>query len=110
MQLDGKTALVTGGASGIGKATVLKLAGNGARVICADINAEKGAEVVKEAGGSAVEFASVNLADSASARSCAAEVLKRHSRVDILVHAAGWNDIQGFMDNAPDYIDRVVAI
>ena len=110
MQLDGKTALVTGGASGIGKATVLKLANNGARVICADINAEKGAELVKEAGGLPVEFAFVNLADSSSARSCAAEVLGRHSRVDILVHAAGWNDIQGFMDNAPDYIDRVVAI
>ena len=110
MQLDGKTALVTGGASGIGKATVLKLASNGARVICADINAEKGAELIKEAGGLPVEFAFVNLADSGSARSCAAEVLGRHSRVDILVHAAGWNDIQGFMDNTPDYIDRVVAI
>ena len=110
MQLDGKTALVTGGASGIGKATVLELARCGARVICADINAEKGAELVKEAGCLPVEFASVNLADPASARRCAAEVLKRHARVDILVHAAGWNDIQTFMDNAPDYIDRVVAI
>ena len=90
MQLDGKTALVTGGASGIGKATVLELARCGARVICADINAETGAQLVKEAGTLPVEFASVDLADPASTRRCAAEVLGRHSRVDILVHAAGW--------------------
>lgn len=109
MQLEGKTALVTGGASGIGKATVLALARNGAQVICADIDAEKGAELVKEAGGP-VEFASVNLADPTSTRACAAEVLGRRSRVDILVHAAGWGNIQNFMDNTPDYVDRVVAI
>jgi 2-hydroxycyclohexanecarboxyl-CoA dehydrogenase len=110
MQLDGKTALVTGGASGIGKATVLELARCGARVICADVNAEKAAELVKEAGTLPVEFAAVDLAHPASARRCAAEVLGRHSRVDILVNAAGWGDIQPFMENAPDYMDRVVAI
>ncbi len=110
MRLDGKTALVTGGASGIGRATVLELARCGAHVICADINAERSAEVAREAGGNAVEFASVDLANQASARSCAAEVLGRHSRVDVLVNAAGWNDIQPFMENKPDYMDRVLAI
>lgn len=110
MRLDGKTAMVTGGASGIGKATVLELARCGAHVICADINAEKGAELAKEAGNQAVEFAAIDLADSSSARRCAAEVLGRHSRVDILVNAAGWNDIQPFMENQPDYMDRVLAI
>ena len=110
MQLDGKTALVTGGASGIGKATVLELARCGARVICADVNAERGAALVKEAGNLAVEFAAIDLADSASVRRCAAEVLARHPRVDILVNAAGWNDIQPFMENEPGYMDRVLAI
>ena len=110
MRLDGKTALVTGGASGIGRATVLELARCGAHVICADINAERGAEVAREAGGNAVEFTSVDLANQASARRCAAETLGRHSRVDVLVNAAGWNDIQPFMENKPDYMDRVLAI
>jgi len=110
MQLDGKTALVTGGASGIGKATVLELARCGARVICADVNAERGAALVKEAGNLAVEFAAIDLADAASVRRCAAEVLARHPRVDILVNAAGWNDIQPFMENEPGYMDRVIAI
>jgi len=105
-----KTALITGGASGIGKATVMEFARSGARVICADVNAAKGAELVKEVGDLPVEFVAVDLADPASARRCAAEVLDRYGRLDILVNAAGWNDIQPFLENAPDYIDRVLAV
>jgi 2-hydroxycyclohexanecarboxyl-CoA dehydrogenase len=110
MHLDGKTALVTGGASGIGKATVLELARCGARVICADINASKADELRAEAGNLPVEFVQIDLADSVSVRRCTAEVLKRHPRIDILVNAAGWNDIQPFIENAPDYMDRVLAV
>ena len=49
MRLEDKTALVTGGASGIGKATVMELARCGATVICADVDAKKGAELEREA-------------------------------------------------------------
>jgi 2-hydroxycyclohexanecarboxyl-CoA dehydrogenase len=112
MKLNGKVALVTGGASGIGKATVMELARSGATVICADVNEEKGAELVGEAAQTnfAVEFLPVELSDSVSTRRCAAEALKRHPRIDILVNAAGWNDLQPFVDNPPDYMDRVLAI
>jgi len=112
MKLDGKTALITGGASGIGKATVLAFARCGARVICADINEARAAEVAKEAADAKliVEAVGVDLADPKSARRCAADVIARLGRVDILVNAAGWNDIQPFMENAPDYMDRVIAI
>jgi 2-hydroxycyclohexanecarboxyl-CoA dehydrogenase len=112
MELDGKTALVTGGASGIGKATVMELARRGATVICADVNAEAGAELLNEAAASnfTVEFVAIDLADSYSVRSCAVQVLQRHPRIDVLVNAAGWNDIQPFMENPPDYMDRVIAI
>ena len=112
MELDGKTALVTGGASGIGKATVMELARRGATVICADENAEAGAELLNEAAASnfTVEFVAIDLADSYSVRSCAVQVLQRHPRIDVLVNAAGWNDIQPFMENPPDYMDRVIAI
>jgi 2-hydroxycyclohexanecarboxyl-CoA dehydrogenase len=110
MNFTGKTALITGGASGIGKATVMEFARCRARVICADVDAAKGADVVKEAGNLAVEFVTVDLADPVSVRRCAAEVLDRYGRVDILVNAAGWNDIQPFLQNAPDYMDRVLAV
>jgi 2-hydroxycyclohexanecarboxyl-CoA dehydrogenase len=112
MRLDGKTALVTGGASGIGKATVMELARCGATVICADVNAEKGAELEREAAATnfQVRFAAMDLAVSGSVRGCVAVLAQRHPRIDILVNAAGWNDIQPFVDNPPDYMDRVLAI
>ena len=112
MKLEGKTALVTGGASGIGKATVMELARCGAKVICADVNAEKGAELERDAAATnfAVEFVAVDLSDTDAVRRCVTDVLKRHPRIDILVNAAGWNDIQSFMDNSPDYMDRVISV
>lgn len=112
MRLEDKIALVTGGASGIGRATVMEFARSGATVICADVNADKGAELVREAAATnfAVEFVTVDLADPGSTRRCATEVLGKHPRIDILVNAAGWNDIQPFVENPPDYMDRVIAI
>jgi 2-hydroxycyclohexanecarboxyl-CoA dehydrogenase len=112
MKFDGKIALVTGGASGIGKATVMEFARCGATVICADIDAAKGEKLAKEAADTnfAVKFVPLDLADSGSTRRCAAEVLSSHKHVDILVNAAGWNDVQPFVDNPSDYMDRVLAI
>jgi len=112
MKLDGQTALVTGGASGIGKATVLALAGRGAAVVCADVNEKKAAELAREAADTRlrVEAVGIDLGDPKSTRSCAAEVLRRHARIDILVNAAGWGDIQPYMENAPDTMDRIIAI
>ena len=112
MRIDDKKVLITGGASGIGEATVIEFARCGATVILADVNAAKAAEVQRQAakGNLMVDFVTVDLADSNSTRRCAADVLNRHSRIDILVNAAGWNDIQPFVDNSPDYMDRVIAI
>lgn len=112
MQLDGKTALVTGGVSGIGKATAWELARSGARVIVADVNREGGAaaEDAAKADGLAIEFASLDLADLASIDACAAGVLGRYGRADILVNAAGWDRSQPFLENTPDFMDRALAI
>jgi 2-hydroxycyclohexanecarboxyl-CoA dehydrogenase len=90
----------------------MELARCGATVVCADVNAEKGAELEREAAATnfAVKFAAVDLADNAAVRRCVADVLKQHPRIDILVNAAGWNDIQSFIDNPPEYMDRVIAV
>jgi len=112
MRLDGKIALVTGGVSGIGKATALELARQGANVIVADVNQEGGAATVAEAkaAGLAVEYVVLDLADLASIDACAAGVLQRHGRVDVLVNAAGWDRIQPFLEATSEFMDRVLAI
>jgi len=112
MKLQGRTALVTGGASGIGKATVMELARSGATVVCLDVNAEKGAELMRDVAATnfTVEFEAADLASVESVRQCVIEVLKRHPRIDILVNAAGWGDIQPFVETPSDYMNRVIAI
>ncbi len=93
MRLEGKIAVVTGGASGIGRATVLKFAREGAKVAIADVaqQAEAGNQVVKEvqaAGGSAA-FLSANVAARSEVEAMVEGVLKQFGRLDILVANAG---------------------
>jgi 2-hydroxycyclohexanecarboxyl-CoA dehydrogenase len=112
MKLDGKTALITGGVSGIGKATALEFARCGANVVVADVNRDGGAAIEAEASsaGLPIEYVPLDLADLGSIDVCAADVLARHKRVDILVNAAGWDRIQPFLENSSEFIDRVLAI
>jgi len=113
MKLDGKNAIVTGGASGIGKATTLELARAGARVLLGDIDEAGGTAVQKEAqaAGIKVEFLKLDLTDGASIDQFAVQALERAGgRIDVLVNAAGWGRVQPFVDNPPEFWDQVLAI
>ena len=92
-RLDGKTAIITGGNTGIGKETAIDLAGRNARVILACRSVEKGekaaVEVREKSGNDDVVFRQLDLASLASVRQFAATVLEEESRIDILVNNAG---------------------
>ncbi|MCO5969277.1 SDR family NAD(P)-dependent oxidoreductase [Actinoallomurus soli] len=90
-ELQGKSALVTGGNSGIGRAAAIALAERGTRVVIAGRDAARGEEVVREirASGGEAHFVASDLRDEASARSLAARARDLVGRVDILVNNAG---------------------
>lgn len=112
IDLTGRTALITGGSSGIGKTTALTLSGAGARVVIGDINATAGAEVVdqiNEAGGSA-QFVSLDITDRSSVEEARTAIADGLGAVDILVNNAGWTTTGRFEDAKADIIDRQIAI
>ncbi len=91
MHLQGKTALVTGAAQGIGKAIAIALAESGADVAVSDVNGDKAAETAKEIEALGVKAFSIagNVADSASAAAMVDEAAARFGKLDILVNNAG---------------------
>jgi 2-hydroxycyclohexanecarboxyl-CoA dehydrogenase len=110
--LEGHLAAVTGGASGIGRATALGLARAGARIAVADRNPEGGRETcasIAEAGGAA-EFVALELTELASVRECADEVLGRLGAPQVLVNAAGWDRLEPFLEQDPAAMDQLVRL
>jgi 3-oxoacyl-[acyl-carrier protein] reductase len=106
--LKGKTAIVTGAASGFGAGIARKFAAEGARVAVADINAGAAAELARELYTVAIE---VNVADDASVKVMAAEAVKTFGRIDILVNNAGIGHLPQPMEDVPEAeFDRVFAI
>ena len=108
MRLQGKTAIVTGGASGFGAGIVRKFVAEGARVLIADINGEAAAAVAKELGARSVQ---VDVSKDASVNAMAATALATFGRLDILVNNAGVSHLPAPLDDISEAdFDRVVAV
>jgi NAD(P)-dependent dehydrogenase (short-subunit alcohol dehydrogenase family) len=88
MRVKDKVALVTGGGSGLGEATCLRLAEEGALVVVSDIN-EASAKAVADAIGGEAWSAHQDVTDEARWRELVDEIVERHGRLDILVNNAG---------------------
>lgn len=111
-RLNGKVAIVTGSAQGIGRAIALRLAAEGAKVAVADIDfagAQRTADEIKDAGGTAVGVKlDVTRLEDAVAAADAAE--RNLGPIDVLVNNAGWDVVEPFVASAPETWDKVIAI
>ena len=108
--MDGKVALVTGGTSGIGKATARALAAMGADVVVVGRNPERGEAAVEEIRsqtGGRVDLALYDLASQAEIRALADEFRRRYDRLDVLINNAGL--VQSTRTETPDGIETTLA-
>jgi 2-hydroxycyclohexanecarboxyl-CoA dehydrogenase len=112
MSLNGKTAVVTGGGSGIGRACSLKLARDGAAVAVWDLNGESAAETVRlihAEGGRAAAYVG-DAADRATIQDVLGRVRAELGPVLILVNNAGVTNFTPFLETAPEVLERVYRI
>ncbi len=107
--LSGKTAIVTGGAGGIGSAICRRLSEEGVKVGVFDLRADAAASVATDIGNGASAHA-VDITDHAAVAAAVAAFESAVGPTDILVNNAGWDQFAYFLDTDPALWERIIAI
>jgi NAD(P)-dependent dehydrogenase (short-subunit alcohol dehydrogenase family) len=112
MTLEGKTAIVTGGAHGLGRAIALRLADDGADVMVADLlgsDAEVVAQAIRSKGRAAASF-QVDVSDSGAVGAMVMATVEAFGHIDILVNDAGVSGESNLLEMEESYWDLVMAV
>lgn len=110
--LTDKTALVTGGASGIGRASARRLAAEGARVVVTDVDVDGGeetADLITDDGGDAT-FQELDVRDYGAFEAVCATVVDEFGGLDVLFNNAGIGEDSGFAETTPEHRDRILDV
>lgn len=110
--LSGKVAIITGGCSGLGKATAVRFLEEGAKVVVWDINKERGLNLVKELGNDEKEivFYEVNVSSFNDVHAVAQEVADKFGQIDILINNAGITRDATLLKMSEDHWQQVIDI
>jgi NAD(P)-dependent dehydrogenase (short-subunit alcohol dehydrogenase family) len=109
-RLDGKVAVITGGASGMGEATARLFVNEGARVVIGDIQRAKGEQVAASIGPNCT-FLPVDVASSEDVRALVRSAVDTFGRLDVMYNNAGIGGGEGSIADCPeDVFDRIIAV
>jgi len=110
--LRGKVALLTGAAGGIGRAICARFIQEGSHVVAADIDADSLRRLTDEIGRGSDQLHPLllDITDFTAVAAAIANVIDRFGRIDILVNNAGWDSAAPFIETAPEFWDKVIAI
>jgi NAD(P)-dependent dehydrogenase (short-subunit alcohol dehydrogenase family) len=111
LRLKGKVVLITGSGSGIGKATALLFAGEGAKVIVNDISVQgrKTVEEIQRQGGEAI-FLQADVTKAAEVETMVEKALDRYGQIDVLFNNAGISGVGAVHETSEEMWDRVVNV
>jgi NAD(P)-dependent dehydrogenase (short-subunit alcohol dehydrogenase family) len=110
--LRGKTAIVTGGGSNIGRAIAMSIGREGANVVIADLDESQGSKVAKEieAGGSSAICVKTDVTSLESVQAMFQKALEKYGQVHVLVNNVGWDKPQYFLETDPAFWEKIIAI
>lgn len=113
LQLAGKSVVVTGGGSNIGRAIVLGFAREGAKITIGDLDtdqAERVAQKAKDLGAQDVQVVRTDVTDFGQVQAMMQAAADRFGGPDVLVNNVGWDQLMFFMQTTPEFWEKVVRI
>ena len=113
LELRGKSVIVTGGGSNIGRAIVLAFAAEGANITIGEIDLTQGgrvAESAKAAGAAGVELVECDVTDYGQVQNLVQSAVDRCGGVDVLVSNVGWDQLGFFSESTPDFWQKLIQV
>ncbi len=112
LELSGRSVIVTGAGSNIGRSIALAFAGEGANLTLADIDEDQTSRVLAEAqkAPTSCQFAQTDVTDLSQVRAMVNAAHEAHGSVDVLVNCVGWDDRMFFTETTPEFWRKVIDI